>query len=290
MCDPMPRSWYDYHANSIPEGSSEEDEARRSFNISILADRKPYFMRYIYPTLMKQYKTYMKNVETKCAREFRMSLQELLATPAEERTGEQADFVGYYERRMPVGIGNCVMNRICRRFEEEFDGKIKSFCEEPFDYAIMKSGAEYTGTQASKIRRVYEEHNEALKDYESIVKAKRVLRNPGDKRMMEAEFRRRCLDICNNADILCDIVLDMCYSRSGTKSFAWDVCSQNIILNLARRHDMALSYPRQDDEGDIEYCGKRFSIQKAVWVPDKTEDEIFERDSTEREGVGEEGD
>ena len=290
VCDPMPRSWFDYHANALPDDASDEAVARREFNLSILAEKKPYFMRYIYPTLMKQYKTYMRNVETKCAREFRMSLDELLAIPEDERTDAQENFISYYERRMPVGIGNCVMNRICRRFESEFDGKMKAFCEEPFDYTIMKSGAEYTSAQVSKIRRIYEDHNDALQDFESLIKARRITRSPGDRRVMEMEFRRRCLEVCSNADTLCDIVLDMCYCKSGTKSFAWDICSHNIILNLAKRHDMNLSYPSQDDEGDIEYCGKRFAIHTTEWVPDITEDEAFERDSTEREGMGEEGD
>lgn len=290
VCDPMPRSWFDYHANAIPDDASEESEARRDFNLRILADRKPYFMRYIYPALMKQYRTYMKNVETKCAREFRLTLSELLETPECDRTDKQNEFVGYYEHRMPVGVGNCVMNRICRRFEMEFDGKLKGFCEEPFDYTIMKSGAEYSSAQMSKIRKIYAEHNEALKDYESAVKTKRITRKPGDRRMMEMDFRRKCLEVCSNLDTLCDMVLDMCYCKSGTKSFAWDICSHNIIMNLAARNGMNLSYPCQDDDGDIEYHGKRFAIHTTEWVPDITEDEVFERDSAERESMGEEGD
>ena len=50
ICKPMPRTWHDRHAaNKI------EDDELRDFYRSIVADKKPYFMRYIYPVLMKQY-------------------------------------------------------------------------------------------------------------------------------------------------------------------------------------------------------------------------------------------
>ena len=56
VCKPMPRDWHDKHAvNKI------ESTAQRDFFRSIVASRKPYFMRYIYPSLMKEYNTYIKN-------------------------------------------------------------------------------------------------------------------------------------------------------------------------------------------------------------------------------------
>ena len=72
----MPRSWHDRHAaNTI-----EVDEIRRFYN-RIVADKKPYFMIYIYPSLMKQYNTYIKNTNKNALREFRLSVDELEALP-----------------------------------------------------------------------------------------------------------------------------------------------------------------------------------------------------------------
>lgn len=291
VCNPMPRSWYDYHANALPEGATEEDTAKREFNLRILADKKPYFMIYIYPTLMKQYKTYIKNVETKCAREFRVSLAELLAVPEQERTEEQASFITYYKKRLPVGQNDCVMNRICRRFEEEFDGKMKTWCEEPFDYSIMKSDSEYTQRQYAQIKKIYDEHNQWLRDFSTRRKAERLENDgAGDNRLWQAWFKSKCLEICSNGYALCDIVLDMCYKTEGSKEFVWDVAPHYVIANLAARHDGVLVYPSRDPDGELEYGGMRFTMREAKWIWKETEEELIERNSTEREGMGEEGD
>ena len=290
VCNPMPRFWFDYHANALPEGASEEDEARRHFNLRILADKKPYFMRYIYPTLMNQYNTYMKNVETKCAREFRMTLDELLALPAEEMTGGQKDFVRYYKRRLPVSNNDCVMNRICRIFEREFDGQMKAWCEEPFDYRVMKSGAEYSRRKFDAVRSVYDEHNKWLCEFRRRSKRERVDDDSTDAGMNQNWFKQRCFEICSSGYEMSDIVLDLCYQRSGTKSFAWDMCGYYINANLARLNGWKISYPALDENGDIEYGGARFSMRTTEWTYTDTEAGLFDGDHTERERMGEESD
>lgn len=110
IAKPMPREWHDRHsANQI------EDDDKRRFYQKLVADKKPYFMRLIYPALMKQYNTYIKNTNKNALREFQMTVDELYAIPESERTERQRDFLRYYEKRMPVGTNDCVMNRICRR-------------------------------------------------------------------------------------------------------------------------------------------------------------------------------
>jgi len=287
----MPRKWYDYHANALPEGASEEEAAEREFNLSILADKKPYFMRYIYPALMKQYNAYVKNSNTKCLREFRMELRDLLAIAPANRTQEQAAFVSYYERRLPVGNHDCVMNRICRRFEEEFDGKLKAFCEEPFDYTMMKSGAEYTPSQFAGVKRQYENYNDWLKELSRQRKCNNISDEERDRMLIPmSQVRSGCLEICSNMRTLCDIVLDLCYQRSATKKFAWDCCSQEIIHNLASRNGGIVSYPTLDPEGEIEYAGMRFSMKQAEMPEEIQEEDAFERDCAERDGMGGERD
>ena len=284
----MPRHWYDYHANALPEDATDEQTAEREFNLSILADRKPYFMRYIYPTLMKEYRAYMKSVETKCVREFRLSLDELLGVPEDERTDEQRQFIGYYERRLPVSTHNCVMNRICRRFEAEFDGKMKIWCEEPFDYSIMKSGAEYTPRQFAQIRKIYDDHNEWMQGIARRGKLERIYSGEqADAKLWQSWFKNQCFSICNNGFTVGDIILDMCYRRSGSKEFVWDMCGQYIIANLAKRHDGIIQYPARDPDGDIEYAGMTFSMRSVPLVWGDEEEEFIERNYPEREGMGE---
>ena len=84
----MPRLWYDRHAaNKI------EDPAQRELYLKIVADKKPYFMRYIYPALMKQYNTYIKNTDRNALREFQMTVAELYKLPIGETTERQREFL-----------------------------------------------------------------------------------------------------------------------------------------------------------------------------------------------------
>ncbi len=139
----MPREWHDRHAvNKI------EDESKRQFYRSIIAEKKPYFMRYIYPELSKEYNTYIKNTNRNALRQFGLTVDELYTMPYKSLSDEQREFLFYYERKMPIGTHDCVMNRICKRFEEEFDNYISKNCTGVhFDYSFMKSDEEYTPKQ-----------------------------------------------------------------------------------------------------------------------------------------------
>lgn len=264
VCKPMPRSWYDFHANKLPDHSSLEDVERRELRLRILADKKPYFMRYIYPALMKDYNTYIKNTNVKCLREFRMDLKELLAVDSAERSEQQNEFLLYYHRRMPVGTNDCVMNQICRIFESEFDGYLKLHApKEDFDYSILKDeDAEYTRAQYYAISKLYAQHNEQLQAYRQFQKKFRADPDGSDTLNIKRTFTEECFKVCSNAKVLCNIVVDLCYRKIGSQQFAWDVCGAEILSNLLKRREGRLSFPTSDPEGDIVYGGNRFSMKE----------------------------
>lgn len=264
IAKPMPRNWYDRAANRITNRLSEEEKERRTFNLRILADKKPYFMRYIYPNLMSQYNTYIKNTNKKCIREFRKTISELMEKDANQRTQAENEFITYYIQRMPVGTHGCVMNQICRRFEEEFDNYFsKAPTDENFDYSIMKSGEEYTTTQYNAILKLYKQYTKSLQEYMQFSKRERVDEDESasKRNIMVQNFKAECQKVCSNASQLCDIILDICYRRTGSKQFCWDMCGEEIIHNLLSNNNYALSFPVQDANGTIEFCGKKFTLE-----------------------------
>ena len=259
VCKPMPREWYDRHAVNKIEAQDKRDLYRR-----IVADKKPYFMRYIYPALMKQYNTYIKNTERNALREFQMTVSELKSIPIGEATDRQRDFIRYYDYRMPVGVHDCVMNRICRRFEEEFDGYTgRHNSSTSFDYTIMRSGADYTPRQYNSIKRLYEDYNKRLASYSVFADYERV--DDCDSyvalSVMNEDFRAECAKICPNNKTLCNIILDICYSRNSTKRFAWGMCGTEIIHNLLEANDSLISFPIISEHGDFHYCGDTYDIE-----------------------------
>lgn len=259
VCKPMPRYWHDRHAANKIENITQRELCRK-----IVADKKPYFMRYIYPALMKQYNTYIKNTDRNSLREFQMTVAELYKIPIGETTERQREFLKYYEYRMPVGTNNCIMNKICRRFENEFDGYVgKHNATGKFDYTIMRSDAEYTSNQFNSIKRLYDDYNRRLADYMVFADYERIDKCDSYVALttMNDEFRKECYRICSNSDALCNIILDICYTKSSTKRFAWSMCGSEIIHNLLRRNKNQISYPVMDADGDIVFGGCTFSVE-----------------------------
>lgn len=259
VCKPMPRSWHDRHA------AMDMDEHDRDFYRSIVADKKPYFMRYIYPALMKQYNTYIRNTERNALREFQMSVQELLEAPQDSLSRQQKDFLKFYHRKMPVGTGDCVMNRICRRFEEAFDGHVgKHNAATHFDYRIMRSDAEYTPRQYQAIKRLRDDYNKRLNSYAIFASYERVddLDSYAALSVMNDEFRRECNIVCPDRMALCNIILDLCYTKSSTKRFAWSMCGKEIIENLLAKNNNTVCFPSISENGDIQYAGQSFCMEE----------------------------
>lgn len=257
VAKPMPRNWYDRHTvNTI------EDIDEREFQRSIVADKKPYFMRYIYPDLMKQYNTYVKNTNRNALREFQMTIDEMTEMSAERLSDRQLDFLRYYRVRLPVGMGDCVMNRICKRIEREFDGAIRRMnSESEFDYTIMKSGSEYTYQQKLAVQKIYDE-------YMSISKLNAIAGSCTHSSGIDAANSWQVLRhsmytdmaaVCSNADALCNVLLDVCYKRNSSKKIAWSLAGHQIIENLLNNNGRVVSAPVLDPDGNIEYCGNRFT-------------------------------
>lgn len=259
VAKPMPRYWHDRHSvNQI------EDPEEKRFQLSIVADKKPYFMRIVYPTLARQYNTYIKTANRNARREFGMSLEELEQIPEQDRTERQSDFLRYYYSRIPVGIGDCVMNKICRRFEQEFDGYLKRHAPEaPFNLSILKSDAEYTRSEFREISKLYNAYCTRIKHYMAYVAREHVDEADFASMFIELknEFSHACNVACPNADSLCNIIIDMCYTKNSTKKFAWDMCGSEMIKNLLVKNNSILSYPTFDPDGDISFCGKSFRVE-----------------------------
>lgn len=250
---PMPEAWF--RPACHPTGKEDWSDEK------LIADKKPYFMQYIYPAEKAQMKNYIKKNEEKCILRFRMTLDELMAKP--DLTPEEESFLCYYYEKMPMGTAPCTMNKICWRIENLFKDT-KSSKTENFDYSILKSNVTYSTQLFSKIKKIYERYQRETASFMQYAKSERL---KSDERQMQRyifreEFKRQCLSECPNEDYLCDIVLDLCYSKSkASKQFAWDICGDIFIRNLLKRNHYQISYPEADASGDILFNGQRFKMK-----------------------------
>lgn len=265
IAKPMPPAWYDRKAVKKMDTSSPSNKKKHKMCLSILADKKPYFMTYIYPALKKDYNEYIKNTNKKCIREFRQPLADIVNKP--DKTPEEDAFVKYYYHRMPVGIGDCVMNKICRKIESAFDDILKSGgSKTTFDYSMLKSDEEYCNAQYNSIVLLYKDYVKQTQDYMQYAMSERVDEDESasQRGLMVHNFKRECRMVCPDATKLCNIIVDICYRRNCSKQFAWDICGREIIENLLAKNNNTIYYPASDPDGDIVFGGDRFSLRSKV--------------------------
>lgn len=273
---PMPDKWYNWISNKINKGKDSSEKKEHWFNRKLVADKKPYFMQYVYPTEKTRMNEYIKKNNEKCIMRFRITLDELLVK--EDRTQEEEKFIYCYYQRMPLGTAPCTINKICWKIEELFDDT-EWMNSGDFDYSILKCDVEYSNQMYNKIKKIYDRYRRETANYMQYAKSERI---KSDERQMQKyifkeQFRRQCLEQCPNEEYLCNIVLDLCYSKSKySKQFAWDICGEMFIQNLLKRHNYMVSYPTLDENGDIEFNGLHFSMQTTeikVSVDIETEDD-----------------
>lgn len=259
---PMPDTWYNWIANKL--STAKDSDTKKDFwiNRKIIADKKPYFMQYIYPSEKAELNNYKKKSNEKCLMRFRITLDDLLQK--ENKTKEEELFVYHYYDRMPLGNAPCTINRICWKIEKLFDERYNNI-ESDFDYSILKSDVEYTNKIYSKISKIYESYKKDVQNFMLYAKKERLKSDEKQiqKYLLKEQFKEKCSKECPNEDMLCNIVLDLCYSKSkNSKQFAWDVCGETFIKNLLQRNGYKISYPELDENGDIEFNGMRFSMKE----------------------------
>ena len=244
IADPMPEYWYSPMTNKKHNELLSEEEQK--MNNAIIAPHKPYFMVYIYNNLKQRYKQWERGCNHDVRKKFRLkNIEELSALT--NKTKEQKDYLRYYQRGIEVGLNSCVVNRICKIFENEFPS-YSGICKlvGDFDYSILKSNVEYAVGDYEAINSLYRRYKMELDAFRQNA---RVYGHDGDDERYERDtfvekFQMECRKICPNEQELCDIILDLCYQKEYSKQFAWDIIGDVIVDNLLRKNDYMIQFPK----------------------------------------------
>lgn len=261
IAKPMPRHWYDNKVNQIKDSDTEEEIQQKLFNQRIVAAKKPYFFMYNYDYLKSDYDKYVSANNEHSDMLFRKTLEELYMTT--DKSAEMMDFIKYYENNIPVTDTNCLVNRVCHSIEK-YSGFEYVYPE--FDKSILKSDAIYNQEEYDLVRNLYIEYGKQVKKYAQEVKQSNTDEESrkAARQTFKDVFVRECLEICPNQDVLCNIVIDLCYTNNNSKQFAWDLCGDTILSNILKRNSMKIHYPSRDEEGDIIFGGQRFSMKEKI--------------------------
>ena len=259
VAQPIPKEWLQSRFSKPKDGDDEDTLRKKEIDYNIAAEIKPWFFIYRYSQLKSELDKYMKSVKSNCKIRFGKTLDDLYAS--DSRTEEEEAFIYNYEKYMPISRAPGTMNRICWKIEDEFK-TTNVLPDVEFDRSILKSDAEYSQEEFDAIKELYNEYGKSI----SLL-CKNKYRNELNNQDIEMEmlkckksFIERCCEICSNFNTLTNIIIDVCYASNKSKSFAWDICGDEIFKNVLKNSGGQIQFPIKDENGDIEFCGNTFSL------------------------------
>ena len=260
---PVPREWLDAKMFKVKSGDDSETVHKKQVNTNIAAEIRPWFFIYRYSHIKTKLDKYVKSCKSNCKIRFGKTIEELYSSDC--RTDEEEDFLYYYEKYMPVSRAPGTMNRICYKIEDAFQST-DVLPDVYFDINILKNDSEYTEDEFEAVKMLYDEYNKDIQ----LVLRKQKKNEESDENVglvvdqLKQTFLEECNKICPNSEVLSNIVVDLCYSSSKNKTFAWDVAGEQIYKNVLKKNNNTISFPIKDENGDFEFCGERFSLQTKV--------------------------
>ena len=173
------------------------------------------------------------------------------------------------------------MNKLCKEIETWQKKNIKfKRTYKDFNYKIMiDDNALYTQEQFNEIEKVYIEFcNEIgemgqeqfkLKNYDKYKNwvnsfypdftREDSIHFIMDWKFYYNQYKEKCKLIVDDEKALANIAVILCYEKYPNKSkkFIWQITSDGILSNIKQEK---IKLPQRDDEGNLEYLGKKYKI------------------------------
>lgn len=270
---PIPNYWQNYADEKLKINYDEEtgeildDEEtvkQKEFYNRVLTEKKPYYFRYIYNETNKEYKTFVKSMESNALRGFRKTIKEL--KEAENKTAEEQEFLEYYETRIPLSDNPCVVNIIAHKIEDIFDKEFTYSCKDRgFDYTQYMSdpNREINKKAIPKIIELFEEFKETIKS--NILFKKKINDDDTKDRNIFNMLKTQLSEIIPNSKELTDTLIYIAYVKNKIgKGFVWNMVSSEILENLLSKNNNVINYPIRDDDGDITFNGEKFKMVSKI--------------------------
>ena len=253
----VPKHWYNYNELKVEKTDSEEKKQWKLSQLKLASMKKPYFFIYNYNYVMQRYKRYKNNCNTNSLIRFGLNIEELEAK--ENKSEEETKFLKYYYLKIPVSTEKSTMNRICWALEEEYKDLKFTVKKDNFDISLLKSGIKYKKSMYEEIEGVYADYKKAVKQYVSTNNISDKDEKREKRKVFVERFKEDVFKICNNEKMVCDILVDMCYSQSN-KQFVWDISGDIIVENLLEKNNYNITYPIEDINGETEWNGNKYKL------------------------------
>ncbi len=233
----------------------EEKECIRKHN-SLIPDKKPYFMRYIYNYLNKDIETFRYSLNQESLYSYGLKIDELLKVTFDgnlidnilekqknekHKLDDNEEFIlsqwrtkNKYERYFPVIDSSCIMNKICHRFEElerKFSSKndgnnmlAEYITSQSYDSTILTQ-IELLSEQYSQFKRFLTKNNNS----NCIENGKAIAKNTKERlSLLYEHIFNQILDLCDN-DVQTAFNYMVKATGNNDTKFVWDVLGDRVL-------------------------------------------------------------
>ena len=252
----FPKHWVDWQNPNKPNDKFTKEEIE--FNNKLLVDKRPYFMKYLYSKYKSQYKDYWKKYNCLCYMKFGITIDELLKI--KNKTLEQEQLEYNYYRFNPFLENSCPMNEICWYMEKQVkQTKINAKKRTP-DYVfdiLFNKNINITEKQIKQMENVFKKYKKSKS--ESITNGE-LLSIDDLNNLAKDDIDHDFGYISNDLQQLANLAVYVNYYLypNSPKNFCWDLFGEGILLNIYNNTNNKIEIPLLDENGDIEYMGKKY--------------------------------
>lgn len=271
---PMNPMWNTLQACLPSLDDSEELSNLKRYNKAICAYRKPFFFIYRYNTTKIKYDKYVKKVDSKLKQRYHISLDELLNR--EDLPEELLIERDMFYKRCPVDMSPGTINRIAWAVNKKFND-FNALPRVQFDKEVLKSNVEYSKTDFYKVRDIYKEYRDSIKNlakktnYDEVDDEEDGIVN---KATIDLIFKGKFYEVCSNEKMLCDILIDLLYDKPNSKGVVWDICGDVVIDNLLQKSNYMITYPESVEGNEEFFCCRNKFRMKTIYVGGENNGEV----------------
>lgn len=263
---PFPTEWK--KRKFVNKDDSDEIKQQKYYHNRLVANKKPYFMIYIYEKLRIEYREHRRKTDRSCKEKFGCSLHQLMNK--QDKTKDESYYLYSYYRDMPVIKNDSVMNVLCKMIEEidfnykrvKNDENVNEMFDVLYDYEI--------GINEDKLTKLITLRSKFNNKRNFKVKSNNIKSdsdNNTDDLINEFynEIRTEAYEICSNMKELANHLIYITYKLypKDSKDFTWHIGVDGILEILESKSDKNIELPMKDKDG-IEYLGQRYSLRSVV--------------------------
>ena len=266
---PIPSHWTKWI--HIDEEKMESEELQRAnLSNSILVDKRPMFMVYLYDNYWRDYKKYSYNYNLYSIANFGKELKDLLMLQDGDLSEKEFDFVQKYYRYNPFLDTDCVINNISRHMRssiKEITSNPQSHSSENTTKILIDSEIPLDKEKLKKLYNLFRKYKGEKRNLFKIRNASGEQIYKTLEQYNKAIRKEAYAGISSDIRELANMAVVICYEMhpKDNKSFAWNVFGEGISLNTKKNRQDQIFVPISDEKhGTIEYLGERYSMIELV--------------------------